>query len=97
MMVLVPLMQTLVFGYAINYDVKHLKTIVLDEDRSYDSRELVAKMASEPVLRRRRARLLLRRAAPRDGRGPRRSTALVIDRDYGKNRRRGVPAAPCSS
>ena len=35
---------TLVFGYAINYDVKHLTTAVLDESRSYESRELVSKM-----------------------------------------------------
>jgi ABC-2 type transport system permease protein len=40
----IPLMQLIIFGYAINYDVKHLTTVVLDESRSYDSRELVAKM-----------------------------------------------------
>ncbi len=28
---MVPIMQTMIFGYAINYDVKHLKTVVLDE------------------------------------------------------------------
>ena len=39
MIVLVPVMQTLIFGYAINYDVKHLKTVVLDESRTYESRE----------------------------------------------------------
>ena len=31
MIVMVPILQTLIFGYAINYDVKHLKTVVLDE------------------------------------------------------------------
>ena len=46
MMVMIPLMQTFIFGYAINYDVKHLKTVVLDESRSFDSRELVAKMTA---------------------------------------------------
>ena len=30
MIVMVPILQTLIFGYAINYDVKHLKTVVLD-------------------------------------------------------------------
>src|ERR1051326_2890062 len=44
MIVMVPVLQTLIFGYAINYDVKHLKTIVLDESRTFESRELVAKM-----------------------------------------------------
>ena len=28
MMVMVPIMQTFIFGYAINYDVKHLRTVV---------------------------------------------------------------------
>ena len=46
MIIMVPMMQTLVFGYAINYDVKHLKTVVLDESRSYDSRELVARLTA---------------------------------------------------
>ncbi|MGZ5381740.1 MAG: ABC transporter permease, partial [Thermoanaerobaculia bacterium] len=38
MIVMVPLLQTMIFGYAINYDVKHLTTAVLDESRSYESR-----------------------------------------------------------
>ncbi len=46
MIVMVPVLQTLIFGYAINYDVKHLKMVVLDEDTSYESRELVAKMTA---------------------------------------------------
>src|SRR6185503_866160 len=46
MIILVPILQSLIFGYAINYDVKHLKTIVLDEDGSFESRELVAKMTA---------------------------------------------------
>ena len=50
MIVMVPIMQTLIFGYAINYDVKHLKTVVLDESRSYESRELVAKMTAHRLL-----------------------------------------------
>lgn len=91
MMVLIPVMQTFVFGYAINYDVKHLKTIVLDEDRSYESRELVAKMAASQyfdVVGNVSSFDELRREMD----AGRVSTALVVDRDYGKSRRRGVPA-----
>ena len=91
MMVVIPVMQTMVFGYAINYDVKHLKTIVFDEDRSFDSRELVAKMTASQyfdvvgsVSSFDELRLEMDSG--------RVSTALVIDRDYGENRRRGVPA-----
>jgi len=46
MMVMVPIMQTLIFGYAINYDVKHLRTVVQDECLSEASRDLVAKMTA---------------------------------------------------
>ena len=46
MIVMVPLLQTIIFGYAINYDVKHLKTLVFDESKSYESRQLVAKMTA---------------------------------------------------
>ena len=91
MMVFIPVMQTFIFGYAINYDVKHLKTIVLDEDRSFDSRELVAKMAASQyfdVVGTVGSFEELQREMD-EGRV---SSALVIDRDYGESRRRGVPA-----
>ena len=91
MMVLIPVMQTLVFGYAINYDVKHLKTIVLDEDRSFDSRELVAKMAASGYFEVVGGVDSLDDVRCEMDSG-RISTALVIDRDYGESRRRGVPA-----
>lgn len=91
MMVLIPVMQTMVFGYAINYDVKHLKTIVLDEDRSFDSRELVAKMAASAYFE------VVGSVdsfgeVRREMDSGRISSALVIDRDFGESRRRGVPA-----
>ena len=91
MLVVIPVMQTLVFGYAINFDVKHLKTIVLDEDLSFDSRELVAKMtASEyfDVVGSVSSLDDLRREMD----AGHASTALVIDRDFGKSRHQGVPA-----
>ena len=91
MIVLVPVMQTLVFGYAINYDVKHLKTVVLDESRSYESRELVARMTgtdyfdvvkSVDSMEEIRTELDSGKA----------SVGLVFDRDFGKNRHRGQPS-----
>jgi ABC-2 type transport system permease protein len=91
MIVLVPLMQTLVFGYAINYDVKHLPTVVFDESRSWDSRELVARLTASGyfdvvghVDSFDAAQRALDSATAR--------VALVIDRDYGRDRRRGRPA-----
>ena len=66
MIVMVPLLQTMIFGYAINYDVKHLKTVVLDEDTSYESRELVAKMTASEYFDVVKHVGLRGRAAPRD-------------------------------
>ncbi|QLA15855.1 ABC transporter permease [Desulfolutivibrio sulfoxidireducens] len=44
MMVGIPLLQLILFGYAINSDPKHLPTVVLDNDRSVFSRTLLSAM-----------------------------------------------------
>jgi ABC-2 type transport system permease protein len=94
MIAVVPIMQLLIFGYAINYDVKHLTTVVLDESRSFDSRELVAKMeASEyfNVVGHVDSLAEMRHAID----SARASVGLVIDRDYGKDMHRvGTGAQP---
>lgn len=46
MMVGVPLMQLLLFGYAINTDVRHMPTLVYDQDHSPASRDLVARLVN---------------------------------------------------
>src|SRR5919108_3116921 len=87
----IPLMQLIIFGYAINYDVKHLTTVVLDESRSYDSRELAAKMAASEYFKivGRVDSLDELQHAVDSGQA---AVGLVIDRDYGKDRHRGAPA-----
>lgn len=40
MMVALPVMQLLLFGYAINTDVRHIPTVVFDQDQSAASRDL---------------------------------------------------------
>lgn len=91
MIVMVPLMQTLIFGYAINYDVKHLRTAVLDESHSYESRELVAKMTATEYfdvvhyvdsLDQMRTEIDAARAV----------VGVVIDRDFARDRHRSEPA-----
>jgi ABC-2 type transport system permease protein len=39
----VPVLQTLIFGYAVTMDVRHVRLVVLDRDRTPSSRELVAR------------------------------------------------------
>jgi ABC-2 type transport system permease protein len=46
MMVALPLVQLLLFGYAINTDVRHIHTVVYDQDKSAESRDLVRSMES---------------------------------------------------
>ena len=41
LVIIAPIVQLLVFGYAVSTDVRHTPTIVLDRDQSRDSRELV--------------------------------------------------------
>jgi len=46
MMLMVPIVQLLLFGYAINTDVKHLPTIVFDQSLQQDSRDLLNSLAA---------------------------------------------------
>jgi ABC-2 type transport system permease protein len=50
MIVGIPTMQLLVFGYAINMDVRDLDAAVLDQARTYQSRELVATLGQTGVM-----------------------------------------------
>jgi ABC-2 type transport system permease protein len=44
MMVAMPLVQILLFGYAIDFDVRHTPTVVYDQDRTAQSRDLWRRM-----------------------------------------------------
>jgi ABC-2 type transport system permease protein len=46
MMVGLPVMQLMLFGYAINTDVRNIPTIVYDQDQSAESRDLVLSLAA---------------------------------------------------
>ena len=63
MIVGIPLMQMLLFGYAINFDVRGLSAGVVDEARTSMSRALVADMQASGVVRVTRVRGFRRRAA----------------------------------
>jgi ABC-2 type transport system permease protein len=41
-----PIIQMLVFGYAANYEIRHVPTVVLDLDHSQESRELISRFTS---------------------------------------------------
>jgi ABC-2 type transport system permease protein len=91
MIVGVPVMQLVIFGYAINYDVKHMPTVVLDESRTYESRELVAKMQATGYFDV-NGRVDSYEELQSSIDSARAMVGLVIDRDFGKNAHRGVAA-----
>jgi ABC-2 type transport system permease protein len=51
MMIGIPIMQMIIFGFAINSDPKHLPTVVLDADHSPFTRTLVAAMQNSQYFR----------------------------------------------
>jgi len=81
MIVGVPLMQIILFGYAINYDVRNLATVVQDDANTSMSREFIAQLKATQVVHvtytthssDELARLM------REGRA---SMAVVIPRDF---------------
>jgi ABC-2 type transport system permease protein len=91
MMVMLPLLQLLLFGYAINTDVRHIPTLVYDQDRSAASRDIARSLEAtgyydivgrvdgmadiESALRQGKARV-----------------ALVVPPDFGSHLARGTAA-----
>lgn len=41
LIIFMPFLQLMIYGYAVNMDVKHLATVVYDQDQSYLSRKLI--------------------------------------------------------
>src|SRR6185436_5987945 len=46
-----PLIEMIAFGYALDNDVKHMATVVLDEDRTVESRKFVEEMVNTQTFR----------------------------------------------
>jgi drug efflux transport system permease protein len=46
-----PLVEMIAFGYALDTDVKHMATIVLDEDRTVESRQLIDQFVNTQTFR----------------------------------------------
>lgn len=50
-MIFPPLVEMIAFGYALDTDVKNIKTIVLDEDRTVESRQIVEQFSNTGTFR----------------------------------------------
>jgi ABC-2 type transport system permease protein len=89
---LIPVFQTVVFGYAVNTDVQHVKTAVYDLDNSTESRDITARFGAsryfdivEHVYRDDRARELIDRGEVK--------ALLRMDSGFGDDLRAGRTAA----
>jgi ABC-2 type transport system permease protein len=88
---LIPVFQTVIFGYAVNTDVRHVKTAVYDLDNSTESRDLVSRFArsgyfdiEEYVSSDQRAREVIDGSIVK--------VLLRMDRGFGDELRAGRPA-----
>ena len=88
----IPVLQTVIFGYAVNMDVKNIPIAIMDRDNSVESRDLLAIMGSSgyfiPTARignYDEARRLLDRGTVR--------VALVIEHGFAEKLRSGKSAA----
>ena len=93
MIIGIPTMQLVLFGYAINLDVRHLEGAVLDQANTARSRELIANLAATDVVR---PRLVLHSPEQVDAalRSGEISAAVVIPPDFETRlERRDRPAA----
>jgi len=88
LVILMPLLFTLLFGYAITTDVEHIGLAVYDGDQSYESRELIRKfVASDYFSLEQMAGDSLQLEALLDAGEVK--AALVIPEGYGKKLKRG--------
>ena len=88
----VPVLQTLVFGFAVTTDVNNIPTAVMDLDNSFESRELVGRFASSGYFTiiatpstPGAVQELLDRATV--------SVALQINRGFSADLKKGIPAS----
>lgn len=87
-MVAIPAIQLVIFGFAIRTDVRHLHTVVLDESNTAESRRLVEVMQNTgnfDVIGRVGSRAELKAAVDRG----RASAAVVIPPDFARGLKRG--------
>ena len=92
LMLVVPVMQLLIFGFAIRTDVRHLPTVVFDQSRSQESRAFVQKLAATDNFALRHDVGSYEEALAEVNRGAARA-AVIVPQDYARDLKRGRTAA----
>jgi ABC-2 type transport system permease protein len=91
MMLAVPAFQLLLFGFAVNMDVRNLPAAVVDFSRTQQSRDLIQRFAATGNFRLTGEASSYQDALRRVDRGLVRA-AIVIPEDYARQLKRGAPA-----
>ncbi|MCP3103911.1 ABC transporter permease [Myxococcus sp. K15C18031901] len=91
LLTIAPLVQLFVLGFAVNFDVRHVPTVVVDQDRTVESRDYArAQLAGDTLDL--KAELRDEHAAEEALEDGRASVALVLPRDFQKDVLRGQGA-----
>src|SRR6185369_13652576 len=92
LMLAVPVMQLLIFGFAVRTDVRNLPTVVFDQSRTQQSRAFVqALTATDNFVVKREARSYADAIAAIDAGQAR--AAVILPPDYARDLKRGSTAA----
>ena len=86
-----PIIQMMVFGYAANYEIRHVPTVVLDLDQSQESRELTSRFTSSEYFDVQRQLTDARALGDLIERGEA-TVGLEIDAGFARKLRSGQPA-----
>jgi drug efflux transport system permease protein len=86
-----PIVQMLIFGYAATFEIHHVATVVLDQDHSQESRELVSRFISSPYFDVQRQLTDYHQVGDMIDRGEA-TVALQINPGFAQNLRKGQTA-----
>lgn len=90
MLMMVPIIQVIVLGYAANFEFNHAATVLVDDDRSAESRELLRGLAAEGTFEVEHA--MTERDALRALQLAQAQVAVIVPRKFGEKVEAGVPA-----
>ena len=91
LLIFLPALLLVMYGYALSFDVKHIALAVLDEDRTPESRGLLDSLFQNPYFDRRYTLSRVAEADPLLARGKVRAV-LIVPRDYARTLVRGETA-----
>jgi ABC-2 type transport system permease protein len=86
-----PIIQMLIFGYAATFEIRHVPTVVLDLDHSQESRELISRFTSSPYFDVRHQLIDSHQVEDLIDRG-KATVALQINPGFAENLRKGQTA-----